>query len=122
VRFGEGHHIHHWAEGGPTTLSNLAMLCRRHHRSVHEDGYQVERLADGALRFRRPSGLLLPDVPSPPTVPDDPARALRERNRAQGLDVTPRSLRPLWLGERLGHRRAASARQSAASLIYIDPP
>ena len=27
-RFGQGHHIHHWARGGPTTLSNLAMLCR----------------------------------------------------------------------------------------------
>ena len=29
VRFGQGHHIRHWAHGGPTTLSNLAMLCRR---------------------------------------------------------------------------------------------
>ena len=43
VRFGQGHHIRHWAQGGPTTLSNLALLCRRHHRSVHEEGYQVER-------------------------------------------------------------------------------
>src|SRR5256714_884353 len=63
VRFGHGHHIRHWAHGGPTTLSNLAMLCRRHHRAVHEEGYQVERLADGALRFRTPHGWLLPDVP-----------------------------------------------------------
>ncbi|HEV8472053.1 MAG TPA: DUF222 domain-containing protein, partial [Methylomirabilota bacterium] len=30
VRFGQGHHIRHWAHGGPTTLSNLALLCRRH--------------------------------------------------------------------------------------------
>src|SRR5437660_8105164 len=30
--FGQGHHIRHWAHGGPTTLSNLALLCRRHHR------------------------------------------------------------------------------------------
>jgi DNA invertase Pin-like site-specific DNA recombinase len=35
--FGQGHHIRHWAEGGPTTLSNLTMLCRRHHRAVHEE-------------------------------------------------------------------------------------
>jgi hypothetical protein len=28
VRFGQGHHIRHWAQGGPTTLSNLALLCR----------------------------------------------------------------------------------------------
>jgi hypothetical protein len=39
VRVGEGHHLRHWAQGGPTTLSNLALLCRRHHRSVHEEGY-----------------------------------------------------------------------------------
>jgi len=52
--FGEGHHIQHWANGGPTTLSNLATLCRRHHRAVHEDGYQLERQPDGELCFRLP--------------------------------------------------------------------
>jgi 5-methylcytosine-specific restriction endonuclease McrA len=54
--FGQGHHVRHWAQGGPTTLSNLAMLCRRHHRAVHEEGYQVDREPDGTLRFRRPDG------------------------------------------------------------------
>jgi Domain of unknown function (DUF222)/HNH endonuclease len=33
LAFVQGHHIHHWAHGGPTTLSNLVMLCRRHHRA-----------------------------------------------------------------------------------------
>src|SRR5881628_1528462 len=56
VRFGQGHHIRHWAHGGTTTLSNLALLCRRHHRAVHEEGYQLERLADGELQFRSPNG------------------------------------------------------------------
>src|SRR5881296_708211 len=37
LRPGQGHHIRHWAHGGPTTLSNLALLCRRHHRAVHEE-------------------------------------------------------------------------------------
>ncbi len=36
VPFGQGHHLRHWAQGGPTTLSNLAMLCR-HHCTVHEE-------------------------------------------------------------------------------------
>src|SRR5438132_608638 len=44
LRFTQGHHLRHWAHGGPTTLSNLALLCRRHHRAVHEEGYQVARL------------------------------------------------------------------------------
>ena len=37
VPFGQGHHLRHWARGGPTTLSILALLCRRHHRAVHEE-------------------------------------------------------------------------------------
>ncbi len=45
--FGQGHHIRHWAHGGPTTLSNLVVLCRRHHRSVHEEGYRIETLRPG---------------------------------------------------------------------------
>ena len=36
-RFCQAHHIRHWAQGGPTTLSNLVLLCRRHHRAVHEE-------------------------------------------------------------------------------------
>jgi len=54
-RFGQGHHIRHWARGGPTTLSNLAMLCRRHHRAVHEEGYQVDREAGRAAAARGPA-------------------------------------------------------------------
>ncbi|MDO8475516.1 MAG: DUF222 domain-containing protein [Candidatus Rokubacteria bacterium] len=73
-RFGQGHHLHHWAHGGPTTLSNLALLCRRHHRAVHEEGYQVERGPDGTLRFRRPDGRPLPEVPPPAAVPVIPSR------------------------------------------------
>jgi 5-methylcytosine-specific restriction endonuclease McrA len=101
VSFGQGHHIRHWAQGGPTTLSNLAMLCRRHHRAVHEEGYQVERRPDGELRFRRPDGRLIPDVPLPPTIPDDPVKALRMMNEAAGLHVHANTLRPGWLWERL---------------------
>jgi 5-methylcytosine-specific restriction endonuclease McrA len=101
VRFGQGHHIRHWAQGGPTTLSNLALLCRRHHRSVHEDGYAVERHADGELRFRRPDGRLLPHVPPPAAVPADPVDALRAGNDARGLSIDARTSRPGWLGERL---------------------
>ncbi|MGH6689711.1 MAG: DUF222 domain-containing protein [Gammaproteobacteria bacterium] len=99
--FGQGHHIRHWARGGPTTLSNLAMLCRRHHRAVHEEGYQVERQPDGELQFRRPDGRPLPDVPPPPAVPDDPVRALRAHNEAAGLHLHPRTTCPGWLGESL---------------------
>ena len=98
---GEGHHVRHWAQGGPTTLSNLALLCRRHHRAVHEEGYRVDHQPDGALCFRRPDGRLLPDVPPPVTVPADPVQALCAQHRAQGLHVHARTTCPGWLGERL---------------------
>jgi hypothetical protein len=99
--FGQGHHLRHWAHGGPTTLSNLALLCRRHHRAVHEEGYQVERLSDGELRFRRPDGQLLPEVPPAAAIPADPVQALRARHEAQGLRIHPRTAIPAWLGEPL---------------------
>jgi hypothetical protein len=100
-RFVQGHHLRHWAHGGPTTLANLALLCRHHHRAVHEEGYQVARDADGELQFRRPDGRPLPAVPPPVGVPADPVEALRARHRAQGLTLHGRSLTPSWLGERL---------------------
>jgi 5-methylcytosine-specific restriction endonuclease McrA len=101
VRVGQGHHLHHWAQGGPTTLSNLALLCRRHHRAVHEEGYQVDRQPDGALQFRRPDGRPLPEVPPPAAVPADPVQALRERHEAQGFRLHARTACPGWQGEHL---------------------
>ena len=98
VRFGQGHHIRHWAQGGPTMLSNLAMLCRRHHRAVHEEGYQVDRQRDGELRFRRPDGRLLPEVPRAPEVSGDPAQVLRARHEAEGLVLHARTSMPGWMG------------------------
>jgi hypothetical protein len=65
VRFCQGHHIRHWANGGPTRLDNLTLLCRFHHRAVHEEGYRIEPLPDGDLRFRHPNGWLIPEVPPP---------------------------------------------------------
>jgi hypothetical protein len=100
-RFTEGHHIRHWAHGGPTTLSNLTMLCRRHHRAVHEEGYHVERRPDGRLCFRRPDGQPLPDIPAMPAVPTKPCDALREQHNADGLHIDARTSMPNWLGDRL---------------------
>jgi 5-methylcytosine-specific restriction endonuclease McrA len=98
VRFGQGHHIRHWAEGGPTTLSNLTLLCRRHHRAVHEEGYQVERLPDDTLRFLKPDGSLLPDAAPLPELPSDPAEVIRAHNKERGLRINARTAFPTWAG------------------------
>jgi hypothetical protein len=97
----QAHHIRHWAQGGPTTLSNLVLLCRRHHRAVHEEGYQVERRPDGELEFRRPDGRVIPNVPNPPEPPTDPVGTVKTHNHQAGVVVGPRTATPGWQGERL---------------------
>src|SRR5437762_8546240 len=43
----DGHHLVWWTKGGSTTLPNLALLCRPHHRMVHEEGWTLEHRTDG---------------------------------------------------------------------------
>ena len=50
----EAHHLRHWLHGGPTDLENLALLCRTHHRAVHEGGWQLTRDPDGRLTATPP--------------------------------------------------------------------
>jgi hypothetical protein len=77
IRFTEGHHIVHWADGGETNLSNLVLLCRFHHRAVHEEGFGVKLLPGrygrsgrsgrvDRIRFFDRAGWPLPDA-APPT-------------------------------------------------------
>jgi Domain of unknown function (DUF222)/HNH endonuclease len=39
----DAHHLTHWLHGGPTNLDNLVLICRIHHRAVHEGGWQLGR-------------------------------------------------------------------------------
>jgi hypothetical protein len=58
----DAHHAHHWADGGPTELANLVLLCRRHHTGVHRDDIRVEADPDrpGLFRFRERAGTTVP--------------------------------------------------------------
>ena len=68
-RFVDAHHIEHWAHGGPTTLDNLVLLCRHHHRLLHEGGFSIERAPDRRLTFHRPDGAAIAAAPVPPRQP-----------------------------------------------------
>jgi HNH endonuclease len=59
-RFLDAHHIHHWAKGGKTTLDNLLLLCRRHHRRVHEGGYRLDPDGQFYDRWGEPIPAVLP--------------------------------------------------------------
>jgi hypothetical protein len=48
------HHVQHWIDGGSTAVGNLALLCDRHHRAVHHDGWQIQMI-DGLPWFIPPA-------------------------------------------------------------------
>jgi hypothetical protein len=60
----DGHHIQHWADGGPTCLENLTMLCRWHHRAVHEGGFTIVYDKDTTPVFYRPDGRCVEIAPA----------------------------------------------------------
>jgi hypothetical protein len=60
----DAHHITHWSNGGDTSLDNLVLLCRWHHRLVHEGGFRVSCDREGSVAFVGADGRRL-DV-SPP--------------------------------------------------------
>ncbi len=95
-RFVDAHHIVHWLRGGETTLANLALLCRRHHRLVHEEGYGLTVAGDGVFVFTRPDGEPVPDAPplAPCTGPD-----IEAQNERDGLTLDRDTCRSLGEGE-----------------------
>ncbi|MCY4662699.1 MAG: DUF222 domain-containing protein [Acidobacteria bacterium] len=96
----DAHHVRHWADGGETALANLVLLCRRHHRAVHEDGFQVQVDASGAVTFLRPDGRPLPQAPAPPHWDGSALAPVDRRLAAAGIGIDAHTT-PRWQGERL---------------------
>jgi hypothetical protein len=101
LRFCDAHHVKHWADGGVTCLENLVLSCRRHHRAVHEEGFQVMQSEDGEFRFFRPDGRPLLATPPTPRLPADPTATLKAAHRAQALEIDASTAMSGWMGERL---------------------
>jgi hypothetical protein len=94
----------HWIKGGETDLSNMVLLCHRHHWMAHEGGWQLVRTSEGDILTvpPRPPGLArAADV-------EDQVEAARRF--AEQLRVA-RSLRSDWSpGERVAADDPAWAR------------
>jgi len=117
LRFTDAHHIVHWADGGETTLNNLVLLCKRHHRAVHEEGHRVCSDKDGSqVVFFTPSGRAMAGAPSAARLAEDPVADLLSANRQRGIAPDYRSG-----GQCYHHDRHIPWKIEAAALEALDP-
>jgi hypothetical protein len=105
ARYIDAHHIVHWANGGETKPDNLVSLCRFHHRAVHEGGFRIEALDDGALRFLNPHGDPIDNAqPAWGQSPGDwrelPAGTFENKWRGERLDLSMAVEHLMQLGKR----------------------
>lgn len=122
----KAHHVRHWADGGPTDLDNLMLLCQFHHTVVHEGGMIVQRSdapAAAGWQFLMPDGTphrdwwsaegLLSFLAQHADARVDP----RERSEATAMidRVTgfhhpdAQRIQPRWRGERYDRHEAVQA-------------
>ncbi len=109
-KFVDAHHIRHWADGGETRIDNLVLLCRRHHRLVHEGGFAVQARPDGRIRFTYPDGCILPSANDGCFRGN--ATSLLVQNERNDLRINPGTLPSLWCGEIMDQDLAQLAMQS----------
>ncbi|HVE98190.1 MAG TPA: DUF222 domain-containing protein [Mycobacteriales bacterium] len=88
-----GHHVIYWSAGGPTDLSNLVLLCSRHHTVVHAQGFGLTLRPDRTLKVTTGDGV---PVLHHPTLTAEPAAALDP----DGL-IGPATLPPMTSYDRL---------------------
>jgi hypothetical protein len=79
------------------------LLCRRHHRFVHESGYRIEPQESGELSFLRPDRSVVPPAAPPPELAGEPFARLRELHNASGLAIDAWTAYPRWDGHRVDY-------------------
>ena len=97
----DAHHLVHWAAGGETALENLVLLCRRHHRAVHEEGFRITLDAAGEVAFTRPDGRPFPQAAPPPLWTGEALAPENERLEQDGIEIDAHTATPHWKGERV---------------------
>lgn len=65
ARFCDVDHVRPWP-GGPTSIANLVLLCRRHHRVKQRPGWTVRLDPDGTLTWTDPTGRVRTTTPRHP--------------------------------------------------------
>jgi 5-methylcytosine-specific restriction protein A len=58
----DAHHVQEWQHGGPTAIGNLSLLCRFHHRLIHQSEWAVN-IARGTPEFIPPKWIDVGQTP-----------------------------------------------------------
>ncbi|MBS3745381.1 MAG: HNH endonuclease [Wenzhouxiangellaceae bacterium] len=109
-KYVDAHHIVHWADGGETKMDNLVLLCRHHHRLVHEGGFDVRMTANGP-EFTDATGRAIPAVAE--TRSRGNVFVLKLQNRKRGLALGAETTIPMGRranGRWNGGRRVVAVR------------
>jgi Domain of unknown function (DUF222)/HNH endonuclease len=115
-RFLDTHHIVHWAHGGETDKHNLILLCRHHHRLVHEGQVRMGGNADAQVRFRLRDGT---ELRSSPPMSSGSVEGVVQLNREAGHRIDPETCLG-GIGERMDRHWVVSV--VADRLHGPDPP
>ena len=107
------HHRIHWIHGGRTDLTNLLLLCERHHLAHHAGQFQILTTSPGRFRFVTADGR---DLSTPTTRHPQPEHPAHSKTNTP--TVAPDAATPQWDGQKLDrgyaisvlaqHRQAAS--------------
>jgi hypothetical protein len=99
-RFTDAHHVIPWAAGGDTSLGNCVLLCKYHHRLVHEGGWTVDWWGEGRPVFYDPRGGVHCEVRwEAPELGEELVTSLLEENRQRGVEPDPWALGGRWRTE-----------------------
>ena len=85
-------------------MNNLVLLCRQHHRLVHEGGFSIGKSVTGDIHFSNPAGKIIPTDPD--TRFSGNVLALFTEHEESGIHITPKTQIPNWLGEKMDDQLA----------------
>lgn len=102
-RYVDAHHVQHWCDGGETRLDNLVLLCRHHHRLLHQQGYEIVKRGEQQFEFLTPDGdaMRAALVPQFATAAEDIASeilAIEREHEGFGLVIDSHTAVTRWQG------------------------
>ena len=90
-----------YGRGWTRTDQGVVLLCRRHHRAVHEEGFRITLDAAGEVAFTRPDGRPFPQAAPPPLWAGEALAPVNERLEQEGIEIDAHTATPRWKGERV---------------------